>query len=213
MVQKYDAESGAATVSKRRGRPPAYDPDVALEQAMGAFWRAGYDATSLDDLVAATGMNRPSLYAAFGDKRAIYLKALRRYWRLSAAEMSEVLTESRPLGEALTEFYDRALAIYFGGEGATRGCFSVSTAPAVAVEDAEIRAALGRSVSRLDERLETLIRTAQKRGEVATDADPQALAFLGTATLHTIAIRARAGAAREELAAAARRAIGAICGD
>jgi AcrR family transcriptional regulator len=56
-----------------RGRPRAYDPDVALAQAMDTFWHAGYAGTSLDDLSAATGMNRPSLYAAFGDKRALYL--------------------------------------------------------------------------------------------------------------------------------------------
>ena len=60
----------------RRGRPRAYDPERALAQATAAFWDAGYSATSLDDLSAATGMNRPSLYGAFGDKHALYLKAI-----------------------------------------------------------------------------------------------------------------------------------------
>jgi TetR/AcrR family transcriptional regulator, copper-responsive repressor len=211
MVQKSEGAPSLAA-SKRRGRPRAYDPDIALDQAMSAFWRAGYDATSLDDLVEATGMNRPSLYAAFGDKRAIYLKALRRYWKMSAAETREVLAEGRPLREALIEFYDRAIAIYYGGEGATRGCFSISTAPAVAAADAEIRAALGENVRRLDQRLETLICAAQARGEIAREADPPALAILGTAMLHTIAIRARAGATRDELTSASRRAVEAICG-
>ena len=63
MVQKADS---------RRGRPRAYDPETALSQAMAVFWDAGYAATSLDDLSAATGMNRPSLYGAFGDKHALY---------------------------------------------------------------------------------------------------------------------------------------------
>src|SRR3954452_12779539 len=67
-------------IEKRtRGRPRAYDPDEALAKAMGAFWDHGYAATSLDDISAATGMNRPSLYAAFGDKQAIYLKAIEHY--------------------------------------------------------------------------------------------------------------------------------------
>ena len=55
-----------------RGRPRAYDPERAMDRATGAFWRAGYSATSLEDLTAATGMNKPSLYAAFGDKRAFH---------------------------------------------------------------------------------------------------------------------------------------------
>ena len=65
MVQKLRTERPP----KRRGRPRAYDPQVALARAAAVFWKAGYAGTSLDDLVAATGMNRPSLYAAFGDKR------------------------------------------------------------------------------------------------------------------------------------------------
>ena len=76
MVQKGE--------SKRRGRPRSYDPEQALQQIMEAFWKTGYSGTSLDDLSAATGLNRPSLYAAFGDKRAIYLKALAHYRQLAA---------------------------------------------------------------------------------------------------------------------------------
>ncbi|MGE5163663.1 MAG: helix-turn-helix domain-containing protein, partial [Sphingobacteriales bacterium] len=65
MVQK----TSKTQERRRRGRPRAYNPDTALARAADVFWRNGYDGTSLDDLVAATGMNRPSLYAAFGDKR------------------------------------------------------------------------------------------------------------------------------------------------
>src|ERR1700733_3259545 len=77
MVQK--SVEAAAPEAKRRGRPRSYEPDVALGQAMEAFWKSGYAATSLDDLSAATGMNRPSLYAAFGDKQDIYVKAYQKY--------------------------------------------------------------------------------------------------------------------------------------
>ncbi len=65
--------------ARRRGRPRQYDPDQALAKAAETFWKHGYAATSLDDLVVATGMKRPSLYAAFGDKRDLYLKTLERY--------------------------------------------------------------------------------------------------------------------------------------
>src|SRR5262249_17102093 len=81
MVQK-SAPAGPGPAPKGRGRPRAYDPETALQTAIEAFWQAGYSGTSLDDLSAATGMNRPSLYGAFGDKRALYLKALDHYWTL-----------------------------------------------------------------------------------------------------------------------------------
>src|SRR5919202_1981749 len=64
---------------KQRGRPRGFDPDDALDRAMAAFWDAGFAGTSLDALGAATGLNRPSLYLAFGDKRALYRAAMRRY--------------------------------------------------------------------------------------------------------------------------------------
>ena len=82
MVQKKkNAPSmpAAAIEPKRRGRPRAYQPEIALGKALELFRRDGFAGTSLDDLSAATGMNRPSLYAAFGDKHTLYLKALQRY--------------------------------------------------------------------------------------------------------------------------------------
>jgi AcrR family transcriptional regulator len=212
MVQKSSRPPELAPPPKRRGRPRAYDPDTALTRAMEAFWKSGYAGTSLDDLAKATGMNRPSLYAAFGDKRALYLKALRSYWRMSGAETAEVLAGDRPLSAKLTDFYDRALSIYYGPKGRPRGCFSVSTATTEAAEDPEIRAALAESVRRLDAGLEAVIRAARERGELDREADPSALAILGAGTLHTIAIRARAGAKRAELAELARKAVKAICG-
>jgi TetR/AcrR family transcriptional regulator, copper-responsive repressor len=211
MVQNTEKISNAGSRAKPRGRPRAYDPEAALTRAMETFWKSGYAGTSLDDLAAATGMNRPSLYAAFGDKRALYLKALRHYWRMGAREMREVLIEDRPLRDALNEFYRRAIGIYRGAPGRPPGCVSVSTAPSAAAEDDEIRIALAESVRRLDERLETLVRHAQQRGEIAPSADAAALALLSAATLHTIAIRARAGVTAEELEQMASKAVSAIC--
>ena len=69
----------------RRGRPRAYDPDTALAQRDGGVLAAGYSGTSLDDITAGTGMNRPSLYGAFGDKRALYLHTFERYRSLGRA--------------------------------------------------------------------------------------------------------------------------------
>src|SRR5690242_18403734 len=75
---------------KRRGRPRAYEPDVALGRALDLFRQGGFAATSLDDLSAATGMNRPSLYGAFGDKRELYIKSYQRYRDEERAAMAEI---------------------------------------------------------------------------------------------------------------------------
>jgi AcrR family transcriptional regulator len=202
-----------AVEPRRRGRPRAYDPQAALNRATDCFWRSGYSGTSLDEICAATGMNRPSLYAAFGDKHTLYLKALEGYWQLSLATVRKALADcDRPLSEVLMRAYDAKLSIYFSGDDRPRGCFAIGTATTEAVEDPEIRSALAEEFRILDADFEARIRTAHERGELKNDADPAALAVLASATLHTIAIRARAGVPRAELRELARKAVGVICG-
>lgn len=198
-------------ITKRRGRPRAYDPDVALQRAADAFWKAGYSGTSLDDISAATGMNRPSLHAAFGDKRELYLKALRRYWELKFVAMRDAL-EGRSLGEALMRAYEMALSIYFSAEAGARGCFVVGTAITEALEDSEIRDIVTTGFHKLDADFEARFRLAQDTGELGKDADPETLAVLATGVMHTIALRARAGTPRNELMQLARKAVAVICG-
>jgi AcrR family transcriptional regulator len=197
---------------KRRGRPRAYDPQAALRQVRDTFWKAGYSATSLDEISVATGMNRPSLYAAFGDKHALYLEALAGYWQISLAATREALAGDRPLNEALMRAYDAALSIYFRDDGDPRGCFVVGTAVTEALEDAEIRESLAEGFRTMDTDFEARFRIARERGELNRDADPTALAILASATMQTIAIRARTGIPRAELRQLARKAVTIICG-
>jgi TetR/AcrR family transcriptional regulator, copper-responsive repressor len=207
MVQNEDAEP------RRRGRPRAYDPQTALQRATDCFWRSGYSGTSLDEICVATDMNRPSLYAAFGDKHTLYLKALERYWQLGLDTMHEALADrGRPLGEVLMRAYDAQLSIYFSADGSPGGCFAVGTATTEAVEDPEIRSALAAGLHALDADFEARLRIARDTGELKNDAEPAALAMLASATLHTIAIRARAGVPRTELREIARKAVTVICG-
>ncbi|EXF96516.1 TetR family transcriptional regulator [Pseudomonas fluorescens HK44] len=207
MAQNKTAEG------KGRGRPRAYDPQTALQQALGVFWSTGYSGASLDSIATAAGMNRPSLYAAFGDKHALYIKALEQYWEFAAAAMHEALTDNTlTLEQALMRFYEGQLSIYFSGEGQPRGCFAIGTATTEAVEDAEIRDVLSDRLSRLDAELETRLRAAIDSGELKSDADPAALAVLASSLLHSISIRARAGKSRAELTELARNAVSVICG-
>src|SRR5260370_32682165 len=113
MVQKSE--------TRRRGRPRAYDPEVALQRAMEAFWDGGFSGTSLDDLSARMGMNRPSLYAAFGDKQGLYLKTLNSYIAGKRAAIAAALGSGRPLREALRAIYARMGDRFLAGEHVARG--------------------------------------------------------------------------------------------
>jgi TetR/AcrR family transcriptional regulator, copper-responsive repressor len=205
MVQKLNGGE-----AKPRGRPREYDPETAVQAAMGVFWKLGYAATSLDEISAATGMNRPSLRAAFGDKHAIYLRALRNYWELKLVALREALAD-QPLEAALMRAYEAALSIYFSGEEGARGCFVLGTAITEAAEDAEIRSIVTEVLEGLDAGFEARLRAAYAAGELRQDVDVETLAALATATMHSIAVRARAGAAREELLRLAHGAVGVIC--
>ncbi|MFI8222296.1 TetR/AcrR family transcriptional regulator [Pseudomonas sp. NPDC085632] len=201
------------TEGKGRGRPRAYDPHTALQQALGVFWNTGYSGASLDSIATAAGMNRPSLYAAFGDKHALYIKALDQYWDTAHAAMQTVLTDNNlTLAQALTSFYEGQLAIYFSGEGQPRGCFAIGTATTEAVEDPQIRNVLSARLSQLDADLEARLQTAIETGELKPDSDLAALAVIASSLLHSISIRARAGKSREELTAIVRNAVSVICG-
>ncbi|MBR0933340.1 TetR/AcrR family transcriptional regulator [Bradyrhizobium jicamae] len=216
MVQKNNKPPAAAKIAapaapKRRGRPRAYEPEVALAKALDLFRRDGFAATSLDDLSAATGMNRPSLYGAFGDKRELYIKSYQRYRDDARAAMADIFRSDAPLRERLKRIYAIALDIYTGGES-PRGCFTVMTAASEAVSDPAIRAMVLEGFVELDKAFAICFRLAKERGELPGSADPTVLAHLASATIHTIAIRARARVPRKELEAIVQGAIDVMCG-
>ncbi|HEY4145949.1 TetR family transcriptional regulator C-terminal domain-containing protein [Pinirhizobacter sp.] len=157
-------------------------------------------------------MNRPSLRAAFGDKHTIYLKALADYWDLQFTAMRKALAGDLRLKDSLVRVYDASLSIYFSGDGPARGCFVVGTAITEAVEDPEIQRIIIDGFHTLDADFEARLRVARDAGELKKDADIAALALLCTATMHTIAMRARAGASRKDLRKLAKKAVGVICG-
>jgi AcrR family transcriptional regulator len=216
MVQKKKnapvvAETDAVA-PKRRGRPRAYQPEIALGKALDLFRKDGFAGTSLDDLSAATGMNRPSLYGAFGDKRELYIKSYDRYRADARAAMIEIFRDELPIRQRLQRIYAVALDIYLSGEEGPRGCFTVMTAASEAVFDAEIRAMVLEGFSELDKAFANCFHQAKQKSELPADADPVVLSQLASATIHTLAIRSRARVPRKELEAIVKGAIDVMVG-
>jgi len=197
--------------SPRRGRPPSYDRDVALGAIRDVFWDRGFSAASLDDIAAAAGMNRPSLYGAFGDKREMYLAALQQFAVESGRELKKAL-EAPTLHGALEKFYLRAIQDYVRGNGSPRGCLVVCTAVTEATGDPAIRSALAAILGEMDSMLAVRIAKAQAEGDRCIGGNAVALARVATSVLHSVAVRARAGARRSELLTIARAAADLIAG-
>jgi AcrR family transcriptional regulator len=216
MVQKKKepgvvAKPEVSTEPKRRGRPRAYAPDVAIGQALALFRKGGFAATSLDDLSEVTGMNRPSLYGAFGDKRALYIKSYQRYRDDYTVKVLEIFKADIDIRERLHRFFDTALEIYLTGEE-PRGCFTVMTVASDAIADPDIRELVYRGFADVDDAFGWCFRTAIKRGEMPDTVDVVALSQMASATLFSLSIRARAGVPRAELDVIVKGAIALVCG-
>jgi AcrR family transcriptional regulator len=202
MVQKH---------KKARGRPRAYDPATALSEAQDAFWELGYSATSLDRLSDATDMNRPSMYAAFGDKHALYLKTLQTYIAESERKIELVLSGNDPLAHALKTLYDAALALYLPPGSAARGCYLIGTAATEAATDDDIRAILLRGLRSFDRAIRARIERARDEGELPASTDTDSVSILASAVLHTLAVRSRAGESKTALKAIVSKSVATLC--
>ena len=201
-----------SSAPRRRGRPRAFEPETALTQAMDVFWQDGFAATSLDDLSAATGLNRPSLYGAFGDKRALYLQAYRQYRKRVNETFAPLFQARAPLRVKLRRILVACLELYLSGEEGPRGCFTVLTTSSDAVADPEIRALVAEAIDSTDRAFGRLFADARAAGELPAGADPRALARLASATMHTLSIRARARVPKAQILPLVDDAVAIICG-
>jgi AcrR family transcriptional regulator len=196
VVQKSEERDKPA--ARPRGRPRSFNTEATLAQATLTFWQRGYAATSLDDLSAATGLNRPSLYGAFGDKHTLYLQALKLYTEQSNAAIAQALA-GRSLRDGLLRVYELALQLYCPADATARGCLLIGTAATEAPRDETIRQMLGDSLRGFTAAFEARLRRAVDEGELPAGTDAAMRAQLASAVLHSMALRARAGDAREEL--------------
>lgn len=182
--------------SRPRGRPRNFDRDAALTTASARFRSRGFSGTSLDELAEATGVARPSLAAAFGDKRAMYLAALDRTHDWLTESFGALHAANLPLREMLERMFGFSIKLYLGGEFGPSGCIALNTAVAEAVTDPEIRAALSRILTLEDRMVTGLL-------EQAGSPTPAAHAQVAVSVLQALSIRARSGRPREELEAVA----------
>ena len=183
------------------GRPRAFDVDEALDRALEVFWRQGYEGTALSDLTAAMGINRPSLYATFGNKEALFRKVLDRYadGPASFAARALELPRARDVVEALVY---GAIELTTGPD-TPLGCINVRTAQACGpdADPARHEAMTRRAADHAA--LRRRLRQAQDEGELPPGADPDALAQFITTFMAGIAVQASGGTSRQELRRAA----------
>ncbi|MEA3029146.1 MAG: hypothetical protein QOG13_471 [Sphingomonadales bacterium] len=201
MVQK-----NLASIPPVRGRPRSFNTDDVLARVRDTFWRYGYAGTSMDQLSAATGLHKPSLYGAFGDKKRLYLAALDNYLAQVRADFAEALAVPT-LAESLYAVTERSIEKYTGESEGGTGCFMMNTAMPEAAEDPEISRVVRESMDGLDRALFRRFQKAIDAGELPPSADPQALAMILVANNYELSAKARAGYSRAELRLLADKAL------
>ena len=179
-----------------RGRPRSFDEMDALEKATQVFWSKGYDGVTIDDLVAGMGVGRPSLYAVFGDKRAIFLRVLKTYAERKGAKAAKALLAPESLRDSIAGFL--RFAVESATEkGSARGCLMVCVAPLV--NDAEVQRFLQNAVAGGTALVERRVRDGISAGEIASDFPVVARATQVTDFARGLTMRAQIGTPRKTL--------------
>jgi AcrR family transcriptional regulator len=155
-------------------------------------------------------MNRPSIYAAFGDKRALYMRAATDYGQTSRAWLTAALARPRSLRDALSAVYRYARDYYVAGGDAPRGCFLLGTAVTEAHNNPDVQTVVESTMKAFTETFTERFERARRDGELSPHA-PDALAQIATAALNIIAVRARTGADRGTLDAIINATVDVIC--
>ncbi|GJD35602.1 TetR/AcrR family transcriptional regulator [Methylobacterium aerolatum] len=189
---------GTITPVRAKGRPRSFDRTRALHRALEVFWTRGYGPATVAELCTAMGINPPSLYAAFGNKDALFLEALRHYEETYWAAPWQALGGAPDLRGGLERFFAEAAAI-LSSRDVPCGCLVVQTSGSVATESEAVREALRdlREASRMG--FLARFERARASGDLPPDADVAALAAAFAAVLQGMSAQARDGASRETL--------------
>ncbi|MGC9381469.1 TetR/AcrR family transcriptional regulator [Streptomyces sp. MH13] len=188
-------------------RTKEFDPDAALQSALELFWRRGYEATSVADLVEHLDIGRASIYATFGSKHELYLKAMDRYAETRDPLLLAELSQPGPALPAVREVVRRFTAEAASPQGRLNGCFVTNTAAELAPHDP----AAARRVETSWEHIETLLHSALVRaraqGELPEDRDPRALARMLLVLLQGVRVVGKASSDPARVRDAAEQAL------
>lgn len=179
-------------------RTKEFEPERALESAMDLFWRRGYEATSVQDLLEEMGIGRGSMYGTFGDKRELFLAALDRFEETRVARAGEILNGSPSAMEGIRRLLETTIENLVSYEP-RRGCLLANTAVELAPHDAEAAARISRYVRGTEDAFEKALVRGRAAGEIPADKDPRALARFLVSMLHGVRVLARAGVDRRVL--------------
>jgi AcrR family transcriptional regulator len=188
-----------------KGRPRAFDPECALQKALELFWRQGYEGTSLSDLTAAMGINRPSLYAAFGNKEKLFRKALDRYLAGPAASVREAL--EAPTAREVAERLLAGAVQQLSDAAVPAGCLVVQAALTCGAESDPIRQTLADHRSEARRALTRRFDEAVATGDLPAGTNAADLAAYLMTVLHGLAVQSATGLTRAELRAVAAQAL------
>jgi TetR/AcrR family transcriptional repressor of nem operon len=190
-------------------RTKEFDPDAALDAALELFWRRGYEATSMADLVEHLGLARASIYGTFGSKHELYLKALDRYMQTRDPDLVDVLSQPGPALPAV-----RAVIDAYARESATdehrRGCFLVNTAVELLPGDPGAARRVESSWDTVETALTSALTRARAQGELPPDRDPRALARFLLVVLQGMRVLGKGSPNPDRLRDAAERAVAAL---
>src|SRR5262245_42472157 len=190
-------------------RPKEFDVDDALDRALGAFWRKGYAATSVQDLVTAMGIERASLYGTFGDKRALYLRALRSYQARSLAATQQALGAGGSPKAAVRRFV-LGVAAQAGGRQGRLGCMCVNANVELAPHDPAVGQQVREHGARVEALLAAALRRAMAAGELPAGADCRRLALLLFGLIMALNVLGKQSAGPTRLTALARQGLAAL---
>jgi TetR/AcrR family transcriptional repressor of nem operon len=184
----------------RTGRPREFDPDEVLARARDLFWSQGYATTSVQDLVDVLAVHRGSLYAAFGDKHSLYLKAVELYARENRERADAALRDGPVLG-ALRQMLVAPATLTRTGTDSRQGCLVGNTTAELVPADAEARTLVAAAYDGFIEVMTAALERAQASGEVTTESSPRAQAALLLLIFQGLALVSRAGGDRDRLIA------------
>lgn len=190
-------------------RPREFEEEAVVEAALAVFWRQGYQATSIQDLVEATGVNRGSLYDTFGDKHGLFLEAVDYYRRRYTARRLAQLEAPGPLRQKLAGFFEEVIE-FSVGEGRLLGCLMTNCAIELAPHDRDAAVAVAASMGAMEKAFHRLLTAAQQDGELSAEKSPRDLARFLTATSNGLRVMAKVSPQRPALKSVVRVALQAL---